>query len=243
MICEGSTKQKKRTSLLLIIFLFLTTYLSSKTFKKVNIQNISVFGSELFSNEDIVANSSLNFPTPLILVKTTYIEKELKKNLSLENVGVFRQVFPFRLKILIKTRMPVARGEKIIRGQKVTGFVDKNGFFINDKYSDKGVLKNLSSRVFGWKEDFRGTLSKILNFQENNDIEFVKISFSSNGFLTLEEKNLKTILLGFNPKLIETQLQMINNFKNQLKDQKILEKIDNIDLTDPNNPKIKVFKP
>jgi len=31
--------------------------------------------------------------------------------------------------------------------------------------------------------------------------------------------------------------------KNQIRENNILEKIDNIDLTDPNNPKIKVFKP
>ena len=69
------------------------------------------------------------------------------------------------------------------------------------------------------------------------------MTFSPNGILTLEEKSLKTILLGFNPKIIEIQLQVINDIKKQIKENNILEKIDNIDITDPNNPKIKVFKP
>ena len=56
-------------------------------------------------------------------------------------------------------------------------------------------------------------------------------------------KDLKKILLGFNPEIIETQLQIISSIKNQLKEKNIIKKIDNIDLTDPNNPKIKVFKP
>ncbi len=103
--------------------------------------------------------------------------------------------------------------------------------------------KKSSTRVFGWKENYKETLSKIFNSQINNDIEFVSINFSPNGFLILEDKILKTILLGFNSKLIETQLQIINDMKDQLKGQIILEKIDSIDLTDPNNPKIKVFKP
>jgi cell division protein FtsQ len=82
-----------------------------------------------------------------------------------------------------------------------------------------------------------------LNYQKNNDVEFITINFSLNGFLTLEEKSLKTILLGFNPKIIESQLQVIIDIKKQITENNILEKIDNIDITDPNNPKIKVFKP
>ena len=243
MIYKSSTQSKKRSSFLLIIFLFLTTFLNFKTFKKVNYQDISILGSELFSIEDIISNSSLKFSTPLIFVKTSYVEKELKKNLSLENVSVYRQLIPFGLKILVKTRTPSAYGEKILKGEKITGFVDKDGFFINEKYIDKETLKKLSSNVYGWKENFRETLSKVLNSQKNNNVEFVKIKFSHNGYLTLEEKSLKTILLGFNPKEIETQLQIISDIKNQMKGNIILEKIDNIDLTDPNNPKIKVFKP
>ena len=240
---KATAKEKKRTSFLLILILSLTTFLTFKTFKKVNFQHISIFGSELFSIEDIVTNSSLDLPTPLILVKTKYTEKELKKNLSLENVSVFRQLFPFGLKILIKTRTPIAYGERILKGKKITGFIDKDGFFIYEKYADKENLKAISSKVFGWEENSREILSKVFYSQKNNDIEFVKIDFSLNGFLVLEEKSLKTILIGSNPKIIETQLQIISDIKTQLKGNNILEKIDNIDLTDPSNPKIKVFKP
>ena len=101
---KDQQKVKKRRFVLLITFLFLTTFLTLKTFKKVNFQDISIFGSELFSKEDIVANSSLKFPTPLIFVKTKFTEEELKENLSLENVSIFRQILPFGLKIYIKTR-------------------------------------------------------------------------------------------------------------------------------------------
>jgi len=165
---KDKQKVNKRGFFLLIFFLFLTTYATSKTFKKVNYQDVSILSSELFTIEDIVANSSLDFPTPLIFIKTTFTEKQLKKNLSLENVSVFRQIFPFGLKILIKTRTPVAFGEKIFKGVKITGFIDEEGFFINEKYSDQENLKNLSSKVIGWKENFRQTLSKILNFQKLN---------------------------------------------------------------------------
>ena len=234
---------KKSSSLLLITSLFFTTFLTFKTFKKVNFQNITIYGSKLFSIEDIATNSSLNLPTPLIFVKTKYTEKELKKNLSLENVSIHRQIFPFGLKILIKTRTPIAYGERIVKGEKISGFIDEDGFFINEKYSEKENLGKLSTKVFGWEENFKSTLSKIFKTQKHNNIEFDTISFSKNGFLTLEETGLKTILLGFNRAIIETQLQLISDMKNQLTSKHVLEKIDNIDLTDPKNPKIKVFKP
>ena len=236
-------KVKKRSYLLLITCFLLITSLTSVTFKKVDQQNISIIGSELFSINDIIANSTLNYSTPLIFIKTKYIEKELKKNLSLENVSVYRQIFPFGLKIQIKTRTPIAYGERILKGKKITGFVDEDGFFINGKYTEKENLKKFPSKVFGWEENFRGVVSKILKSQRNNDIEFISINFSPSGFLTIEEKSLNTILLGFNSAIIETQLQIISDIKNQLMGEAILEKIENIDLTDPNNPKIKVFKP
>ena len=240
---KNQQKIKRSNPFLLLPFLFLTTFLNFKTFKEVNHQDISILGSKLFSPDDLVANSSLNLPTPLIYIKTKYNEKELKKNLSLENVSISRQIFPFGLKIQIKTRTPVAYGEKLLKGEKINGFIDQHGVFINAKFSDKENIKNLATRVFGWEEDSREILSKVLNSQKNNDLEFVTIKFSPNGFLTLEEKSLKTIFLGIDPKIIETQLQMIIDIKNQVNDKNIIENIENIDLTDPNNPKIKVFKP
>ena len=234
---------KKRRSFLLITFLLLTTLLTFKIFKKVNLQDISITGSELFSSDDIASNLSLKLPTRLIFIKTKYAEKKLKKNLSLENVSVFRQIFPFGLKVLVKTRSPIAYGEMILNEEKITGFVDENGFFIKEKYLDKKNLKKISCKIIGWKEKFRGTLSKILNFQKDKEVEFITIKFSPNGFLTLEEKSLKIILLGLNPEIIDTQLQIVSDLKNQLIGKNILKRIDNIDLTEPNNPKIKVFKP
>ena len=187
---------KKKRFFFLITFLLFTSYLGSITFKKVNYKDISIVGSELISIDDIVTFSSLNFPTPLIFVKTSFIEKELKKNFSLKNVSVSRQIFPFGLKILIKTRTPKAYGERLYKGVKISGYIDKNGFFIDKSYMDIKNFKKLNIKVFGWKENFKARLSRILN-SPYDEIEIITINFSPNGFLTLEEKHLKTILLGF----------------------------------------------
>ena len=232
-----------KSFLFLILFLFSTSLISLKILKKVNIQDISISGSELFSRHDVKNNSSLKLPIRLIFIKTDLLEKELKQNLSLKNVSVRRQIFPFGLKVHVTTRTPVAYGERILNDQTILGFIDKNGVFIDEQNADEKNLSKLKIQVFGWKEKFKKILSEILISQENYEYEILKITFSSNGFLTIEEKDLKKIFLGFNPNLINYQLQIINKLKNELKKNNFSEKIDSIDLTDPNKPKIKVFKP
>jgi len=243
VICEKQKKTKNISFFFLISFLFLTSLLSIKTLKKVELQDIRISGSELFLQNDVVKNSSINFPIRLIFVETNLLEKELKQNLSLKNVSVNRELFPFGLKVHINSRIPIAFGERILNDKKILGFIDKEGIFINKQNADEKNLNKLTIQVFGWKEKFKKILSEIFIAQENYEFEIVKITFSPNGFLTVEEKDLKTIFLGFNPNLINYQLQIINNLKNELEKNNFSEKIDNIDLTDPNKPKIKVFKP
>ncbi len=234
---------KNRSFFFLISFLFLTSFLSIKTLKKVNTRDIRISGSKLFSQNDVVRSSSVNFPIRLIFVKTNLLEKELKQNLSLKNVSVNRELFPFGLKVHINTRIPIAYGERIIKEEKMLGFIDKDGSFINKHNVDEKNLEKLTIQVFGWKEKFKNILSEIFIALENYEFEIVKITFSPDGFLIVEEKDLKTIFLGFKPDLINYQLQIINNLKNEFEKNGFSIKIDNIDLTNPNKPKIKVFKP
>jgi len=232
-----------RSFFFLISFLFLTSSLIIKTLKKVDTQDIRISGSKLFSQNDVLINSSLKFPIRLIFIKTNFLEKELKQNLSLKNVFVNRELFPFGLRVHINTRTPIAYGERILNDEKILGYIDKDGNFINKQNVDEKNLNKLTIKVYGWDEKFKKILSEIFIAQENYELEIVKMTFSSDGFLTVEEKDLKTIFLGFNPNLINYQLQIIDNLKNELKKNNFSEKIDNLDLTDPNKPKIKVFKP
>ena len=240
---KNEKKINNRSFFLLLLFLFSTSLITLKTLKKVNIQDIRISGSELFSQNDLAKNSSLKFPMRLILINTNFLENELKQNFSLKNISVNRELFPFGLKVKVNTRTPIAFGEKILNDKKISGFIDKDGIFIDKQNVDEKNLNKLTIKVFGWREKFKKILSEILIAQENNEFEVVKITFSPNGFLTIEEKDLKTILLGFNPNLINFQLQIISNLKIEFKKNNFSEKIDNIDLTDPNKPKIKVFKP
>ena len=240
-------KKKKKINnknfLFLILFFFSLSLINLKALKKVTIQDIRISGSKLFSKNDLLQNSSIKFPIRLILIKTNFLEKELKQNLSLKNVSVSRQIFPFGLKVHISSRIPIAYGERIIKDEKILGFIDKDGIFINKQNVDEKNLNKLTIQVFGWNEKFKKILSEIFIAMENYEFEIVKITFSPDGFLTIEEKDLKTIFLGFKPDLINYQLQVINNLKSEFEKNNFSIKIDNIDLTNPNKPKIKVFKP
>ena len=240
---KNQKRVKNRSFFFLISFLFLTSLLSIKTLKKVDTRYIRISGSEFFSQNDVVKNSSLNFPIRLIFVETNLLEKELKQNLSLKNVSVNRELFPFGLKVHINSRIPIAYGERILNDEKILGFIDKDGIFINKQNVDEKNFDKLTIQVFGWKEKFIPILSKIFIAIENYELEIVKIYFSYDGFLTIEEKDLNTIFLGLRPNLINYQLQIINNLKNEFKKSSFSKKIDSIDLTNPDKPKIKVFKP
>jgi len=236
-------KINNKSFLFLILFLFSTSLLSLKTLKNVDVHNIKIYGSNLFTAKDILENSSLNFSTRLVFIKTKYIEQELKQNLSLKKISVRRQILPFGLIVIIQTRKPVAYGERVINSEKIIGFIDEDGFFIYKQHAEKATLESSSIQVFGWQEKSIIPLSKILTAHKNGEIDIIKIRFSPNGFLTLEERDLNLILLGFNQTLVSSQLQIISKLKDYLNKNNLLEKIDNIDLTDPNKPKIKVFKP
>ena len=210
--------------------------------KKVDLKDIYIKGADLVTINDITQNSSLKLPKRLILIKTKLIEKELTNNISLSQISVTRQIFPFGLVINIKTRTPIAFAEREENGIKIRGFIDKDGFFIKEKYIPEKENLNFPIKIYGWKKEYKKPISLIIKtYKETDDLEAIKIS--SEGFITLEEKFLQKIFFGFKTKEIEEKLNLIFDIKEQFKKQKIRKKIKSLDLTDLANPKIKVFIP
>ncbi len=228
--------------LIIGLFFIITNILTINLFKKVDLKNIYIYGAEFISVNDITENTSLQLPRRLIFIKTKLIEKELEKNISLKQISISRQIFPFGLIIDIQTRNPIAFAVKEEKGIKVQGFVDKNGVFINKKYVPDREKLIFPIKIFGWKKDYKNLISLIIkNYEGTDDLEAIKIS--SEGFITLEEKFLQKIFLGFKTKDIEEKLNLIFDIREQFKKQKFRKKIKSLDLTDLTNPKIKVFIP
>ena len=227
---------------ILVIFFIFTNFLSINLFKKVDLKNIFIEGADFITVNDITENTSMKLPRRLIFIKTKLIEKELMRNISLKQISVTRQIFPFGLKVNIKTRKPVAAAEREENGIKIEGFVDKDGFFIEDKYLPKKENLIFPIRIFGWNNDNKKLISLILKtYKMDDDLEIIRIS--SEGFITLEEKFFQKIFLGSQSQEFEDKLNLIYDIKEQVKKQNIVKKIKSLDLTDTTNPKIKVFIP
>ena len=231
----------KKLLLIGILFVFINI-LTITLFKKVALKNIYINGAEFISITDITENSSLQLPSRLIFIKTKLIEKELKQNLSIMQISINRQIFPFGLKIQIQTRKPVAFANREENGETVAGFVDKNGYFIENRYLPEKEKLIFPIKIIGWNKDYKKLISLILKkYKNNDDLRVIKIS--SEGFITLEEKFLRKIYLGSQIQELEEKLNLIFDIREQINEQKIRKKIKSLDLTDLTNPKIKVFIP
>ena len=227
----------------LLIFLFLTSFLTIRSFKEVYFYNLSLEGDAFIKKKDLIDNSSLVLPTKLIFIKTRYLEKELKENLSLKNISINRRLMPFQLKIYLQTRTPLAYAESTKLDRKFYGYVDSEGMFIPKEFVNIKEKNLLPIKIIGWKRNFSEIISKIFKLYENNINDLELIHIASDEFIFLEERTLKKILLGYEHNKIETQLNLIPEIKKQLKQKNKLKNLESLDITDPSNPKIKVFKP
>tara|TARA_Y100001933_G_scaffold178066_1_gene176548 strand:+ start:341 stop:970 length:630 start_codon:yes stop_codon:yes gene_type:complete len=208
----------------------------------INPENIIFSGTESISTEDISDITSLKLPTRLIFIRTKLIERELKKNLSLKQISVTRQIFPFGLKIDLQSRNPVAFAIREEKGISIKGYVDNEGEFIKEKYFDNKENIIFPVKVFGWNEKYKIYISKIFKAYKNNN-DLMVINIDTNGFIILKERELQEIFLGYISRDIDYKLNLILDIKNQLNKQKLSKKIKSLDLTDLSNPKLKVFIP
>jgi len=191
-----------------------------------------------------IADSNFKRPSKIRTVITADFDNDGYDEIFLNNIGEPNKLFKIRENGKLEEIDITSNSETNGLGTgAAVAYIDKDGIFINKQNVDEKNLNKLTIKVFGWKEKFKKILSEIFIAIDNYELEIVKITFSSDGFLTVEEKDLKTIFLGLKPNLINYQLQIINNLKNEFKKNSFSKKIDNIDLTDPNKPKIKVFKP
>ena len=239
---NNKTKNSQKI-IYLFFFLIINSLLIIRSFNYVKLQNINILGTKFITKEDFLQNSSLKLPKRLIFIETNLIERELKKNLGLQNISISKQLLPFGLKVFIQTRKVIAYGEKTKNGENIKGYVDAYGVFISEEYADLNGNKELNFAIYGWNNNSLKVISEILNSQYKKTNDNLSIHISKEGFITLEEKNFKKILLGFDQQKIAQQLDMIFYIKNQLEEKNIIEEIESLDLTDPNNPEIKVFKP
>ncbi len=227
---------------LLIFVLLISTKLMIRSIRIVTWDDINLIGSRNIKINQLIENSSMGVNERLFLVKTKLIENELKENLSLKNVSVTRQLFPFGLKIYIEERIPVAHAQRILSNSIIKGFIDEDGHFIPQRFANISQ-KTSPIRVEGWQKKFIASISKIIKAYKMHDESLLSIKISPEGNFIVEEKILNQILLGTDIQKLDKQLNLIFHIKDQIRSNDISIKIESLDLTDPVNPILKVFKP
>tara|TARA_Y100001933_G_C18886579_1_gene516417 strand:+ start:181 stop:900 length:720 start_codon:yes stop_codon:yes gene_type:complete len=227
----------------IILLLLITNFLTIRSFKKIYPKDLNLFGSQSISKQDVLQNSFLKLPERLIFIDTRSSEKELINNLSLKNISINKQLFPLGLEIYIELREPIGKAVTFEKGKKIYGFIDEEGFFLKKEFTDIAEEKVFTISVNGWNRKYILAISKILKSYKDNRNDLEEININKEGFIELKDKNLNKILLGLDNNKIDLQLNLIKNIKNQLNEDIFQKEIKSLDLTEPNYPKIKVFKP
>ena len=146
-------KQTKNFKEIFLIFYFcFTSFLTVKTFQFVDIQHFEIKGSELFSKETLINNSSLTFPKRLIFINTKLIENELKDNLSLKNISKEINETKFWIR---QNRSKLRKSEidditRRLNNREFISFKLGKNFISSFKYfvKNKNLWKNLKNFIF-----------------------------------------------------------------------------------------------
>ncbi len=211
---------------LLIIFIFLTTYMPKFDFtvgSNFKIQKIEIEGNSILDADEIIQKINFLYEENLFFVNLRDVEENLKKETFIESF-ILKKVYPNLIKIRIVEKEPIA----VVQNKKKKYFISNKGDFIN--FQDVEKYKNLPI-VFGNGKFFYSLYQNLENIKF--PIQIIKsFYFFESGRWDLVLYDGKTIKLPIKNYLESLKNYMgsknDNNFKNykifdyRIKDQLIL---------------------
>lgn len=179
-------------------------YLSSKAFTTVGNNSIVITNNKIVKPHRILAFLKLHKVPgkPIYMMKTSSLEKDIKKLPPVKDVYIRRYAFPARLQIVIKERTPIitiAPNEKAI---PVAAYAD-DGTYIGKEYlpfnSSIKTVKILS--LNGQGDDYRKwTLDKINELVEiaeivklyaNEPVEYIDLRNPNDVYIKIKSVNIR----------------------------------------------------
>lgn len=203
---------------------------------------IDIEGNHILS-EDAVRNLiSLSYPQSIFKIPVPQLKNELESLPPLEEVEITRQLFPPRINLNVKERIPVAIALDSSSPQDVLGFIDQEGIFLPENFyssvKEEFVLPKI--RVIGFKEENPLEWNQLYQIINESKIKIKQIDGrDSNNLILLTE--LGKIYLGPKRNILSKQLRVLEQM-GDLPSRVKIQEIDYIDLTDPANPLIQVFE-
>jgi cell division protein FtsQ len=203
---------------------------------------IDIEGNHILSEDAVRSLISLSYPQSIFKIPVPQLKNELESLPPLAKVDISRQLFPPRINLNVKEKIPVAIVLDNSSPQKAIGFIDQEGIFLPENFyssvKEEFVLPKI--RITGFKEENRSEWSKLYQIVSESPIEIQEIDGRDSNNLILLTK-LGKIYLGSNHNILLEQLKVLEQMGNLPSKVKIQE-IDYIDLTDPANPLIQVFE-
>jgi len=140
---------KNRLIIALLLLVLLSTYKPQKLFlsTKLNIEEIKIENNSILEKEEIKKKLNFLYQTNLIFLKSSEIEKKLKKIDFVESFEI-KKIYPKKLIIKIYEKKPIA----ILQHKKDKFYISENinliDFIVIEKYRNLPI-------VFGNKENFK----------------------------------------------------------------------------------------
>ena len=140
---------KKRLIIALLLLVLLSTYKPQKLFlsTKLNIEEIKIENNSILEEGDIKKKLNFLYQTNLIFLKSSEIEKILKKIDFIESFEI-KKIYPKKLIIKIYEKKPIA----ILQHKKDKFYISENinliDFIVLENYRNLPI-------VFGNKENFK----------------------------------------------------------------------------------------
>jgi cell division protein FtsQ len=201
--------------------------------------HIEVEGEQLLSKEQIRDWVPLSKPQSFWQLPTQETSDRLEAIAPIAEAQITRQILPPKLIVEITERQPRAIA---ITAANETGFLDNRGVFIAKSYYDRAA-KNLphpSLKVIGYREIYRRHWLQIYPLIERSTIEISQVDWRNPNNLILKTE-MGIVHLGSNPERFAEQLTVLAKMR-QLSSRVPTNRIVYIDLTDPNQPTLRLKK-
>jgi cell division protein FtsQ len=212
---------------------------------------IAIEGRQYLDKETIVSLLGLSYPESIWQVQTGKMRQNLMSLPPVAEVKVTRQLFPPTIKIVLSEKVPVAvspspiaSNSSLSQGQQQSGFLDRNGDWLPQKFYTKTTAKLPNLQIKGYRQQDRSHWQKLYRAIEISPLKFLAVDWRDSNNLVVYTQ-LGKVYLGTinNSNDISNKLGVLENM-GELSKQVRLDRLDYIDLTDLKSPKIKeIIKP
>ncbi len=216
---------------------------------------VGIEGNKILTADSVRSLLGIEYPQFLLTVQPTAIAQRLEASQApIADVHITRQLFPPSLTVHLQERFPVAvvytlpnmppsrPGQPAPAVNPVpVSLLDDRGYIMSyDKYVTLNKTRSLPTlKVFGMQEQYRSQWGSLYELISRSPVSVSEVDWREPGNLILYT-DLGFVRFGsYRPERLNQQLKVLDQMR-EIHQQVPLEDIEYIDLTNPENPRIKM---